>query len=202
MKTFAIILLLFCVFINYKSIAQNKSETIADSATSEICFGYGRFTTNTALIIETYSLTFPWGASLAAYDPHFYGVFYVGYQKQKTKRVKLSASVAYERIRLENLSSDYSFIMNYYTLLAGLKFRYNMPGAKVDFYGRMDIGALIFADKTNGADQTGSSITVDPSKFALQISPVCIRFGQKTGGFVELGFGSLGLFNFGMYHKF
>jgi hypothetical protein len=136
------------------------------------------------------------------YDPRFSGVFTIGYQKQKSKRIKLSATFAYERIKLEDLSSHYSETGNYYKILAGLKLKYNLIGAKVDFYGRLDMGALIYDENFKGGDQTGSTITVTPSKFALQISPVCIRFGQKIGGFVELGIGSLGTLNFGMYYRY
>lgn len=203
MKTRTIIIIALCFIINYISLAQNISEIRKDPTKNDIYIGYGIVTGYDISVSSLYNVEiFPFGALFSDYSSHFQGAISIGYQRKMSKRIKLSATFSYEKIMLESLTTSYIYNGNYYPILAGMKYTYNKTDSKIDFYGRLDMGVLFYKEDIQGEAQSGTEIKVNPSKFSIQISPVCIRFGQKIKGFVELGYGSYGILNFGMFYSF
>ena len=171
-----------------------------DSARNEISAGFGVLTTLDMALSLGYLISLPMAWGVDVYEPHYTGAFFLGYQNRVSERVKLSATFAYERIRLEGINTPDSKSGNSYSILGGVKCKYNKPGSTVDLYGRLDVGIMALESRTKGISQPeGENMG---ATFACQVSPVCIRFGQRIGGFFEFGFGSLGLINGGINYRF
>jgi hypothetical protein len=201
MKTKAIIVVVFCAFLCFIAEAQSeKKPIINDTSRNEIFAGYGVLTSMDMAVSMVYLISLPFFWGVEVYEPHYSGAFFMGYQNKVSDRVRLSGTFAYEKIRLEGLTTNYTSTGNCYAVLGGVKFRYNKITGKVDLYGRFDLGIMFFNNAELGVDRPADTYT--PSVVAFQISPIGVRFGKQIGGFLEFGYGNLGLINFGIDCRF
>jgi len=201
MKAQTIIMLVFCMSLSFVAETQTQRKFIEDDSTrNEISAGFGVLTTLDMALSLGYLISLPMAWGTDVYRPHYTGALFLGYQNRVSKRVKLSATFAYERIRLESINTTDSKRGNSYSVLGGVKFKYNKTESSIDLYSRLDVGIMVLENRQNGANKPdGENIG---STFAFQVSPICIRFGRKIGGFFEFGFGNLGLINFGINFRF
>ena len=201
MKTKAIIVLVYFVFLSFSAGAQNENKPIVnDTSRNEICVGYGVLTSMDMAVSMVYLISLPFFWGVEVYEPHYSGAFFMAYQNKVSDRVRLSGTIAYEKIRLEGVTTNYTNTGNCYTVLGGVKFRYNKITGKVDLYGRFDLGIMFFDNRELGVDSPADTYT--PSEVAFQISPIGVRFGKQIGGFLEFGYGNLGMINFGIDCRF
>jgi hypothetical protein len=200
MKLRTIIGLIYYTVFCFNIEAQNKNEPVNnDSSRSEIFAGYGVYTTMDLALNMQYLITLPmaWGADV--YEPHYTGAFFCGYQNRVSERVRLSTTYSYEQIRLVGINTPDSKTGNCFSILGGVKLKYNNIMSRVDFYGRLDIGMMMFnAEQVDNIEKNKSTAFA----FTFQLSPLCLRIGKQIGGFFEFGFGNLGTFNFGIDYRF
>ena len=201
MKSRTVLVLIYCTILSFNTGAQNQKNFVGkDTLRNEIFAGFGALTSLDMALSLEYLIMLPiaWGADV--YQPHYTGAFFCGYQNRVSERVKLSATFAYEKIRLIGINTPDTKSGNCYSVLGGIKFKYNRFNDNVDLYGRLDLGIMTIATHQEGVSQTNQEIR--PSTFACQFSPICVRYGKRVGGFFEFGFGNLGTFNFGMDYRF
>lgn len=201
MKTKAIMLVFGCAFLYLGANANNEeNSTGKDTARNEIFSGYGVLTSMDMAVSMVYliSLPFFWGVNV--YEPHYSGALFLGYQNKVSERVRFSGTFAYEKIKLEGVTTSYSSTGNCYAILGGVKFKYNKTAGPVDLYGRFDLGIMFYSSKEQGDDHPDEVYI--PSTVAFQISPIGVRYGKQFGGFFEFGYGNLGLINFGVTLRF
>jgi len=146
-----------------------------------------------------YVTTYPFRYGEFEKEPYCTGVFTAGYHGKATKRLSLSATLAFENIKVKE-DELIIYAGNYLSILGGIKWKYGKAQRKTSFYGRFDIGLLISADITPESGKVHTEMTLPT--LAIQISPFCIRYGGKMGGFCEFGFGSLGIVNAGLDYRF
>lgn len=187
--------------LSFVAEAQTPMDKVKnDTSRSELSAGFGVLTTLDMALSLGYLISLPMAWGVEVYKPHYTGAFFLGYQNKVSERVKLSGTFAYERIRLEGINTPESKSGNCYSVLGGLKYKYNKMASNVDLYARLDFGIMVLENRKNGASQPDGENRL--ATFAYQVSPFCIRFGEKTGGFFEFGFGNLGLINFGINYRF
>lgn len=198
MKTIFLIYLISIISV-FDCLAQpNNKEQVKVITKHTISAGYGLATANDMAMAAFYVFPFPFSFGISQYDPHFSGAFSAGYQYRFSNRIQTGVNFAYEKIKLENTSSGNTHFGKYYSLLAGLKVDYYKTN-QVLFYGRSDLGVLFYKPISKG---NSSAIEITPGHFAFQLSPLCMRIGKNIGGYLELGFGSLGILNCGIDYKF
>ena len=166
-------------------------------------FGYGVATSPALAYATTAFLSFmlplPGMGALNHFNTKFSGAFFAGYHYSISPRISVGGTFAYEKGTTKDLLSDYTYTGHYYAVLGGAKYLYN-PSGKISLYGRADLGLLIYSAEESPVGE--SSFRISPSRFALQISPFCIRVGKRMGAYCEFGFGNIGLINLGVDARF
>lgn len=137
-------------------------------------------------------------------DVHASGVFFVGFQHAVSKKLMAGGTFAFEKISGTTYAvfsqNKSSFVDSYYSILLGIKYKYNFTHNNFQFYGRADAGLLLNRSDVTGTDEVSVKKTF--SKVAFQLSPICVRYGRNISGFCELGFGHLGLISAGLDLRF
>lgn len=124
------------------------------------------------------------------------GVPMFNYKYYLTKKVTLGMVVAYEN--LSNWGSYLTFAPEAtYTYYDNKDAR-----IRVKMYGAASVGLTVFDDFIIYRDIYSHHLDESGAKLTGHVSPFGIRIGRKLGGFMEVGLGYKGLFNFGMSYRF
>ncbi len=100
-----------------------------------------------------------------------------------------------------NRSNQSSHKINSNITTMALELKWESKKVKSDnliIYSFIGIGYSIYSETQN---PTQEMKTLSSSFFNSQWSPLCFRFGNKLGGFVEMGIGYKGLINVGLSYK-
>lgn len=171
---------IFCLALTMVSLLPRT--TFAQRGKSEVSVAYGLY--------SIYSLV-----NQRPYDVSS-GVGMINYKYYLTNRVTIGGVIGYE-----NLSNWGS----YFTVAPEATYSYydnKDARIRVKMYGTASVGLSVFDDfyvyndiYSHHRDESGAKLTG-------HVSPFGIRIGRKLGGFLELGLGYKGLFNFGMSYRF
>ncbi len=159
----------------------------AQKGKSEISLAYGYY--------SAYSLVDHASANRPALS-NSSGVGMLNYKYYLTKKLTLGMGFGYE-----NISSWGSFL----TFTPEFSYTYyDNPHdrIRVKLYGGASMGLTIFDDFFVYRDIYAHHTDESGVKVTGQITPFGMRIGRKLGGFVELGLGYKGLFNFGASYRF
>ena len=134
------------------------------------------------------------------------GTIGVSYQRSLGKVVSVGAAFNYIRTFSTShnktdaaITSQYT--MDWYTLMATARF-YWFKKRVVAMYSKIGVGATLTGSsyiKNNGTELEKGDYTFQWVKIpAFQLSGVCVEFGGRFRGFVELGIGMEGILNAGI----
>lgn len=187
--------LLFAFWLIFSGISAQQGK-------HEIRGGYGVGTSNEFINgLEDMQVTDVTKAFVSG-DKTFKGTFQLGYKYGLSDRFNLGLNLSYERAaattfldkgRVGKLKS------NYYTV-AGEADYIHIRREGFTFYSTAGIGAIFYNQQYVKDECTKD--TADKVNFNFQISPVCVKYGDRLGFFGEIGFGYKGIFNFGMFTSF
>ena len=168
----------------------------------EIGIGIGVGTTSEIVDIFSDVISSAITAGMYSSNTTYTGGFNLWYKYNLTRSIGLGGTFVYEHARSDAYSDGTKtgeFNKNYYTLVAESSFRYLISG-KFSLYGILGAGATLYDQKykaTNGSDSDNDLVS-----FNFQISPIAIRYGDRLGFFIELGFGYKGIISAGLYTRF
>ena len=155
----------------------------------ELSLGYGLVTLPQSVNVLAEIVTF----SLAQSDLSFSGAASLDYHYFPIKHVGVGGTLAYEYGRSPS-DSKYTSSHSYITLMPSAKFYwFNRP--YFGMYSRIALGATYVCGKYNGAFEQRWMP-------AFQLSPIALEAGGRVRGFVELGYGTSGIFQAGLKVKF
>lgn len=171
-----------------------------DTLKNSVYFGYGRGSAPMfSIILGSGITTMVTFGMYEAPSTKTTGIINIGYQHLLSKRFSLGGTYSYEKITLSwdaNSTSDFqSFSDNINTIMASMRYKYTVD-KPVELYGRIDLGYQWY-NQSNPSDYV-----VEFSNFGFQFTPFGLSYGKNWRGFFELGFGNLGLINFGINCNF
>ena len=168
---------------------QQPSEVGGEFRHHEISLSYGFPTTTMAVNTFAKLITLGFGEI----DNMSVGALNIDYLYYPIKHIGVGVTAGYEYC-FEPENADYTSRYSYFTIMAAAKFYwFNKP--YVGMYSRLALGATYGYGATNGE----SSYRFLP---AYQISAVGLEVGGKVRGFLEVGSGSMGVFQGGIRFKF
>lgn len=129
----------------------------------------------------------------------FSGVWSVGYRYYVTPRFNVGGDISYMRNKTDYTLTKGTDVRqgerqnNFYMVMPTAEYLY-MNRPKVQLYGNLGVGVLsLSGHSTVTTDRHDYSATT----VAFQVNPIGVRFGQRFGGFAELGFGLKGILTAG-----
>jgi hypothetical protein len=130
------------------------------------------------------------------------GTFFVGYSRTVTQVIHVGIQFSYQQVKTPVQGSEPvlqgSKYDNIYGMLARVKFSYvNRPVLQLYSGICMGIGIDLYH-----VDYNGSSYHDRKLLPAGEVVIMGLRAGRKLGGFMEFGFGTLGILNGGISYKF
>lgn len=171
------------------SAQQQPSDLGGEFRRHEINLSYGFPTSTMALTTFVKIITL----GFAEVDNMSVGALNLDYLCYPIKHIGVGATAGYEYC-FEPANADYTARYHYMTLMATAKFYwFNKP--YVGMYSRIALGATYGVGATNGERH----LRLLP---AYQVSGVGLEAGGKVRGFIELGSGSMGVFQGGVRVKF
>lgn len=175
---------------------------IAQESKHEIQLGAGIWSTTE--IVDIFGNVLATGLTGGAYqskDATYSGAFHLGYKYSIAPKIAIGGIFVYENSSsdayIDNASAG-QFKNNYYTLAAEMDYKY-IKKKNLSLYGVLGAGATLYGQKYEESNKNVSENTVN---FNFQISPLCIKLGNKVGGFAELGFGYKGILSVGFFTRF
>lgn len=196
------IILLICLvlFLFAGSMAQ-KADLNSDFPRNDVRISYGMTTVNqialTMLVATSSIFIIPLDTALRI-SVNGYGAFAFQYQYRLSKLIQLGALVTYNpgsfEIRYDKGTTSYTSSM-FLSFMPRVDFTY-IRKPLFTLYSGIALGAtyMLFRNNyTNQPDDVSSGVS-----FGFQLNGIGIRVGKDIGGFLEIGFGSQGLFNFGV----
>lgn len=155
----------------------------------EIGVGYGLYTGPQLFNFLAELFTF----SLAEVDLRSTGAVSAGYLYFPIKHIGVGGTLGYQRGN-EPAGADFTCSRNYLTAMATAKFYwFNKP--YVGMYSSLSAGATYIFGEYNGEKES-------TWRMAGQVSAVGLEAGGRLRGFIECGFGTMGLFRMGLCVKF
>jgi hypothetical protein len=134
------------------------------------------------------------------------GLWSIGYRYYVAPRFNIGADIGYMKFNADYLltkgAEERKGERNTTFLLALPNAEYvylNKP--KVQLYGNLGLGMIHLSGHSDVAGD-GQPYDYSASTFAFQVNPIGVRFGQRFGGFAELGFGLKGIFSAGFSARF
>lgn len=128
---------------------------------------------------------------------------HVGYKYRVANRFGVGGLFAFDYATSNAVYADDKigdFKKIHYTLAAEADFIY-LNFEKFKMYALAGVGVTMY----NLNFKAGDAIYKDDSKSlfypTFQLSPVGIKYGERFGGFLELGFGYRGILNVGMFYR-
>jgi len=192
----------------HQSYSQHIYDGESNKGKSELSVSYGRFS-GTQLVMAgpgPVNDDVP-GAVQTANS----GNFFATYRYYFTNRLALGLTVGGQKLEYDWFGTGYPQLgyechekMNIIAAAIEMKnvLAYS-PGFQ--FYDVVGVGASQRTGSFGDFLPGGYSYYRTPqssTKFNLQISPVCLRFGRNIGGYIELGMGYKGLVNGGLFYAF
>lgn len=129
----------------------------------------------------------------------FSDVWSVGYRYYVNPRFNVGGDISYMRNKTDYTLTKGTDVRqgerqnNFYMVMPTAEYLY-MNRPKVQLYGNLGVGVLsLSGHSTVTTDRHDYSATT----VAFQVNPIGVRFGQRFGGFAELGFGLKGILTAG-----
>ncbi|WP_154668386.1 MULTISPECIES: hypothetical protein [Bacteroidales] len=143
------------------------------------------------------------GAQTRSRNSTSWGALNLMYNYRINSRVAFGAIYSYSGMK-EDIYSDNLQIgksrTSFHTIMPMFKFNwFNKP--LVTMYTRIGIGLVLSFDKEEYFTGVGDYHSKN-AYLAWQVSPVGIEIGKSLAGFLELGFGTTGLFSAGLRYRF
>ncbi len=163
----------------------------------------------------------PWFSNTRYQNNVVTGELFASYRHQFSRVVALGVTLGYEHeggtwTHRNGYHAAYplgvsgSFTRNRYTIAPEITFTYfNSPKGSVRLYGLASVGytrqnQAITMEYTGSGSPAEIAAVPNPlvNRFSMHLSPLGVRFGRALGGFVEMGMGYKGLFNYGLNYRF
>jgi hypothetical protein len=185
------------------SVVRVKAQETGDLK-NDVRLSYGMTTSNEMALAtgEILSIIF-----IAPFDSTYrcdvtgYGSFNVQYQYSVSKLIKVGATFAFNpgnfSIRFDKGSTQYS-TNSFISLMPRVDFVYVNRGI-FQLYSGLALGATYYHFKNNYSNKPDDSSS--GLSFNFHVNGMGVRVGKSIGGFLEFGFGCLGIFNFGVSAK-
>lgn len=171
---------IFCLALSMISLFPRTS--FAQKGKSEISVAYGPYSIYTFINGRPYDVSS--------------GTGMLSYKYYLTKRTTLGMVVGYENI--SNWGSYLTFAPE-----ASYSYYDNKEARiRVKMYGAASVGLTVFDDFYVYKDIYSHHRDESGAKLTGHVSPFGIRVGRKFAGFMEVGLGYKGLFNFGLAYRF
>lgn len=215
MKNLRNFLLIFAITASFSSLyAQYNYQYQDDYPRNEIYGGLGLLTAQDAtvaiksLLVDISSAVINSIAEELGADPLNYerdtrgtiGAWSIGYNRYASARWSVGAMVNYQRYRHEfTFSNDAQGTARdrFITLMGRTDYRWvNKPNFQM--YSGLALGASFMSVQSISPANIESTTTL----FAFQVNPLCFRFGNQIGFFVETGLGFNGLLAAGLSGRF
>lgn len=192
-KTF--LLLVFVVIFAGKNSAQEQQH--------EVYAGYGLLSSNE--LVDAFSsilATTLTGGSYKTNNSQSIGNILIGYKYLPNRRIAVGASYAYNSRSADVMSGDVKngdLKRKYQTLAGEFEFRYIAKG-HFKLYSSLGAGVTLY-------DETYTSNTREVEEndnifFNFQVSALGFKFGDRIGGFAEVGLGYKGILSAGLFASF
>lgn len=171
---------IFCLVLSMFSFLPGAS--FAQKGKSEVSVAYGLYSMYTFYNGQPYDVSS--------------GTAMINYKYYLNKKVTLGMVIGYE-----NISNWGSFL----TFAPEATYAYydnKDARIRVKMYGAASVGLTVFEDFNIYRDLYSYHRDESGAKITGHVSPFGIRIGRKLGGFMEVGLGYKGLFNFGLSYRF
>lgn len=185
----------FCFFMmSLPVFAQQGNISRADNAISEVSLGYGN---GTPYQFDDFVSNF--AAPFLGYKYRSFGVFHAGYSYGISNKIDLGLTLLYSRGQQKYNGIKYSDIDHFGVLVEG---RYNyVDSPNLRLYSGAGVGFNFSTERFVDSDKENFAPT-DFKKFSYQLTGFGAKFGNKFGGFGEIGFGFKGLVSVGIFTRF
>lgn len=171
---------IFCLLLSMISFVPRSS--FAQKGKSEVSVAYGFYSIYSFINGRPYDVSS--------------GTGMINYKYYLSKRTTIGMVVGYE-----NLSNWGSYL----TFAPEFSYAYydnKDARIRVKMYGAASVGLTVFDDFSTYRDLYAHHTDESGAKLTGHVSPFGIRIGRQLGGFLEVGLGYKGLFNFGMSYRF
>lgn len=132
------------------------------------------------------------------------GSIHVGYKYRPFERLGVGGLFAFDYAYADAMLHDQKigkFVKHHYTLAAEVDYIY-LNFEKFKMYALGGVGGTIYnlnyLDDVNSNENDSNNIPY----FTFQITPIGIKYGERFGGFLEVGFGYRGILNAGVFVRF
>jgi hypothetical protein len=184
------------LLIGSKGMAQKE-----EFSRNDVRLSYGMTTSTMVALVTGQILSdmfiMPFDSSYRA-DATGYGAFTIQYQYRFSKLIQVGAACSFNpghlSVQYNRGNTQYSTVF-FASVLPRIDFNYVNKGV-VTLYSGIALGASYYNFKnnySNAPDKPGNGIT-----FNYHINAIGIRVGKSISGFMEMGFGCLGMLNFGV----
>jgi opacity protein-like surface antigen len=125
------------------------------------------------------------------------GTFHAGIKYLLSDRLSAGATLSYGQEKADGYNGSNEFLgtlkRSNVSLAAEADFKY-LGSNKFSIYGLVGIGGICLHQKFGS--ETDNKMNID-----FQLTPIGVKFGDKFGGFGELGLGYKGILNVGVFLK-
>jgi hypothetical protein len=145
-----------------------------------------------------YEVVQSYGESNVSYVYSATGPIRIGYRSHENKHFLLGADFSYTNNGVQTKSSSGKISNSnfyHYTLMASTSYKY-IDNPNLVVYSGVDFGVCYMNAKNQETERKINTITA-----AYQLNFVGIRYGQKLGGFAELGMGFNGFLSGGIFYR-
>lgn len=178
-------------------------EAFAQEQQHEVDVGYGVLSSNEFVdLFSNILATALTGGSYKTENNKGIGNIQAGYKYIPTKRIAVGATYVYAGLSSDVMSGDTksgTLDKKYHTLAGEFEFRY-IAKERFKLYSTLGAGATKY-DETY-TPTTGEVDKNDDIYFNFHVSALGLKFGDKVGGFAEVGFGYKGMVSAGLFFRF
>ncbi|NDV47373.1 hypothetical protein D0T49_09980 [Paludibacter sp. 221] len=174
--------------------------TNAQYKKNEIELGVGIFNFNEIINITSDVIisSVPTGTTME--NSSSYGSVHAAYKYRIRERIGVGGLFAFDYSTAEAMRYDIKigdFKKRHYTLAAEADFIY-LNFDRFKMYALAGVGATLYGLTYTSAINGEKDNNTTPY-FTFQVTPIGIRYGERFGGFLEVGFGYRGILNAGIF---
>ncbi len=129
-------------------------------------------------------------------------VYGLGYRYHVSPRVNVGLDLGYMQfdadyeLKKDNDRQSGTRKTNFVLILPTAEYAY-MNKRKVQLYGNASVGLATLSGKSSVGASANNDKDYSSTVFAFQVNPIGVRYGERFGGFAELGFGFKGFLSLG-----
>jgi hypothetical protein len=185
-------------------LVATPTTVLSQSRKNEFNTGYGTLASSRALNNSIdHVVTTPMSSGMTSAGRLYTGTFHISYKYRDDASQHLPMTVGAAFMYEQTLSGAFAgnittgrFIDNFYTVLGEVNLIY-VNRRRLQIYGVMGAGVTLCTRRFTSNEDEADSIGAIHLNF--QLSPVCVKYGENAGIFVELGLGSKGVACAGMF---